>query len=209
MPHCLKRSRASIVAGADGRADFVPRRRCRRPRVPAPRGRHRPIKAWSSTWGPHRSRRLAGQPRFIKQPRPRDPAARCARALPVTFRPPIERACGTPGARCTPRPRVQSKKAHELETTVTPATSGVPHAMVLAAYVVLSPAPDSVFGRRRVRLRMAPTSVEAGSPSGLDATRDIRTTRLCRPRAAWSPAFRCRLTDPRIGGDPPCLHVRA
>jgi hypothetical protein len=37
-----------------------------------------------------------------------------------------------------PQPRVQSKKAHELVTTGSPVHTGIPCAMVLTAYSVLS-----------------------------------------------------------------------
>jgi hypothetical protein len=37
-----------------------------------------------------------------------------------------------------PQPRVQSKKAHEIVTTVTPDTPGIPYAMVLTVSFVLS-----------------------------------------------------------------------
>jgi hypothetical protein len=38
-----------------------------------------------------------------------------------------------------PQPRVRNKKAHELVTTVTPESPGIPRAMVLTTYSVLSP----------------------------------------------------------------------
>jgi len=36
-----------------------------------------------------------------------------------------------PGARCARSLACENKKAHELVTTVTPETPGIPHAMVL------------------------------------------------------------------------------
>jgi hypothetical protein len=47
-----------------------------------------------------------------------------------------------------PQPRVQVKKAHEQVTTVTPESPGIPHAMVLTAYNVLSPVTGLVCHRR-------------------------------------------------------------
>jgi flagellar biogenesis protein FliO len=56
-----------------------------------------------------------------------------------------------------PQSRVQSKKAHEVVTTSSPEQTGIPRAMVLTAYFVLSPAIGFVvtvaFGLRRISAR--------------------------------------------------------
>ena len=60
-----------------------------------------------------------------------------------------QRAQGMPGARCA-RSRVCSvDKAHALVTTVTPETPGIPRAMVLTVYSVLSPV-TGLFCHRRL-----------------------------------------------------------
>jgi hypothetical protein len=52
-----------------------------------------------------------------------------------------------PGARCA-RSLVCSEKAHELVTTVTPESPGIPRAMVLTVSFVLSPVTGLVCHRR-------------------------------------------------------------
>src|SRR3982074_1554846 len=58
-----------------------------------------------------------------------------------------QRAQGMPGARCA-RSLVCSEKAHELVTTVTPESPGIPRAMVLTVSFVLSPVTGLVCHRR-------------------------------------------------------------
>ena len=64
------------------------------------------------------------------------PAAESARA--VHERAPLKEGAGKAGRRMHPQPRVQVKKAHEQVTTGSPDRSGLPCAMVLTAYFVLS-----------------------------------------------------------------------
>jgi hypothetical protein len=66
------------------------------------------------------------------------PAARNVRVLQIQC-PSEKRAREMRERRLRPQPRVQSKKAHELVTTVTPAVPAFPAAMVLTAYSRLSP----------------------------------------------------------------------
>jgi len=120
-----------------------------------------------------------------------------------------KRACGTPDARRVRGLVCISKKHTSVVTTVTPNIVRRSARDGLTAYVVLSPAPDSGFWSPSRPTEDVSGFGRSRLSVGLDATRGIRTTRLCRPRAAWSSAFPCRLTDPRIGGDPPCLHIRA
>jgi hypothetical protein len=44
-----------------------------------------------------------------------------------------------PGARCTRSLACKNKKAHEVVTTSSPEQPGIPRAMVLTAYFVISP----------------------------------------------------------------------
>jgi hypothetical protein len=48
-----------------------------------------------------------------------------------------------------PQPRVRNEKAHEQVTTVTPASPGIPYAMVLTVSFVLSPVTGLVCHRRK------------------------------------------------------------
>jgi hypothetical protein len=57
---------------------------------------------------------------------------------------------GNAGRTMRPQPRVQMKKAHEQVTTVTPDSPGIPRAMVLTAYIVLSPV-IGLFCHRHLR----------------------------------------------------------
>jgi hypothetical protein len=50
-----------------------------------------------------------------------------------------EKAQGMPGARCARSLACKIKQAYELVTTVTPDSPGIPRAMVLTGYRVLSP----------------------------------------------------------------------
>ena len=65
-------------------------------------------------------------------------AARDARVLPGNY-PQKQRAQGMPGARCTHSLVCEDEKAHELVTTGSAGSPGIPCAMVLTAYFVLSP----------------------------------------------------------------------
>src|SRR5712664_1704877 len=102
-----------------------------------------------------------------------------------------------------PQPRVR-KKAHELVTTVTPDSPGIPYAMVLRL-IPCSP-------RRRIRLvtvigglrHVCARSGRRASANLTPAT-GARTTRLCRPRKApfvSSPSDRSQVHE-----NPPCDHV--
>src|SRR5215212_5653588 len=64
-----------------------------------------------------------------------------------------------------PQPRMQNKKAYEIVTTVTPATSGIPRAMVLTVSSALSPVIGLYCHRhRRNCFRQLDASVEASGP---------------------------------------------
>jgi hypothetical protein len=80
----------------------------------------------------------------------RDLAACSARVLLETSRPLPSEGAGNTGRPKHPQPRVRNKKAHELVTTVTPESPGIPRAMVLTAYNVLSPV-TGLFCHRRLR----------------------------------------------------------
>jgi hypothetical protein len=61
-----------------------------------------------------------------------------------------ERAQGMPGALCTRSLACELKKHTSVVTTGTPKHSGIPRAMVLTAYFVLSPV-TGLFCHRRLR----------------------------------------------------------
>jgi hypothetical protein len=95
------------------------------------------------------------------------------------------------GRRLRPQPRVQSKKAHELVTTVTPAVPAFPARMVLTAYSKLSPAiglfvtvPAQCGALSRVD-----ASVEASGPHGFAVRvgvfrqEHLRVHRIPHPRS--------------------------
>jgi hypothetical protein len=70
----------------------------------------------------------------------------CVEFLPLRD----QRAQGIPGARCA-RSLAGQKKSHASKvTTVTPVSPGIPRAMVLTAYGVLSPV-TGLFCHRRLR----------------------------------------------------------
>src|SRR5713101_6408539 len=79
----------------------------------------------------------------------RDLAARCARGLHLSLAP-IE-GVGNAGCPLHPRPRVHFVLVESTRvTTSTPERPAFPHAMVLTAYVVLSPV-TGLFCHRRLR----------------------------------------------------------
>ena len=59
-----------------------------------------------------------------------------------------KRAQGIPGARCTRSLACKIKKHTSIVTTVTPEQPGIPRAMVLTGYLVLSPVTGLVCHRR-------------------------------------------------------------
>src|ERR1700738_4089550 len=92
----------------------------------------------------------------------RDLAARCARVVHESFA--RQRAWGMPGARCT-RSLVCSVVVEHTSvvTTVAPEHPAFPHAMVLTAYSVLSPATNSSC-HRRWRINGIPAPGRADMP---------------------------------------------
>jgi hypothetical protein len=65
------------------------------------------------------------------------PAARSVRVLHLSFA--HQRAQGMPGARCARSLACKIKKHTSIVTTVTPESPGIPRAMVLTVFFVLSP----------------------------------------------------------------------
>src|SRR4051812_39664289 len=107
---------------------------------------------------------------IFKQPkqfqiRVRDPAARGARVVHGFFRP--QRAWGMPGAQCT------RSLACEMEVSTRASSPKVhrnhpafPHAMVLTAYFVLSPATNSSCHRhRRIKVLSKPGRADSPPPT--------------------------------------------
>jgi hypothetical protein len=100
------------------------------------------------------------------------------------------RAQGKPGARCTRG--LMCHDAHSKTHTsiqVQRKQSGLPCAMVLTAYAVLSSATNSSCRRhRRIRGFAEPGWIQKTSADLTPAT-GVGTTRFCRPRAARAKAF--------------------
>ena len=117
----------------------------------------------------------------ISKTRLRVLAARCARVVHESFGPRNEGA-GNAGRLMHPQPRVRNKIKHtSIVTTVTPVSSGIPRAMVLTAYFVLSPATNSSCHRHpRIKGLYKARSGRLASANLTPAT-GARTTRLHRP----------------------------
>jgi hypothetical protein len=89
-----------------------------------------------------------------------------------------------------PQPRVRNKKAHELVTTVTPESPGIPRAMVLTAYSALSPVTGSFATVACASYRRLNSSTAKSGPHAL-AVRRIAPSSLAPPASTASrPAFR-------------------
>ncbi|SEP05611.1 hypothetical protein SAMN05444123_107199 [Rhodopseudomonas pseudopalustris] len=125
----------------------------------------------------------------VKQPRPkqpqfRDPAALSARGLLRSLRPLWKEGARNAGCPMHPRPRVQSEKAHELETTVAPETSGVPRALGFVGLLR-----DGAPGGRSVRRT---TVVRTDEPQSCAPTRAqmwlclVARRRSRRDLAVWA-----------------------
>src|SRR3954449_6702789 len=69
-----------------------------------------------------------------------------------------------PGARCTRSLACKSKIAHEVVTTGSPEQPGIPRAMVLTAYFVISPVIGLCCHRRLAFTAKLDASVEASGP---------------------------------------------
>src|SRR3954470_9410134 len=103
-----------------------------------------------------------------------------------------------------PQSRVQNKKAHEVVTTSSPEQPGIPRAMVLTAYFVLSPAIGLCCHRRLwIKAYLCPRGEKTASANLTPAARrQDRTTSstakasfVCALRTAhgFDPALRTRL----------------
>src|SRR3954452_12048617 len=69
-----------------------------------------------------------------------------------------------PGARCTRSLACKNKIAHEVVTTGSPEQPGIPRAMVLTAYFVISPVIGLCCHRRLAFTAKLDASVEASGP---------------------------------------------
>src|SRR5258705_9175149 len=85
-----------------------------------------------------------------------------------------------PGARCT-RSLVCSVESTRVVTTVAPEHPAFAHAMVLTAYIVLSPATNSSCHRRRRIEGFAEPGWARKTSADLTPATGARTTRCCRP----------------------------
>jgi hypothetical protein len=134
-------------------------------------------------------------------------AAQRARAVDKFFRP--KRAQGTPGARCTRSPLCKGRK-HRGRSHRYPGTPGIPCAMVLTAYVVLSPV-TGLFCHRRLRIwnvrarlgrhasAKLDASVGASGPHDFAVRDNISRPRACDRSQIFRPALQsiARSTLPR------------
>jgi hypothetical protein len=104
----------------------------------------------------------------------RNDAKICHRVLAAGFRasyggnvaPSMKEGAGNAGRSLRPQPRMQIKNEHtSVVTTVTPESPGIPRAMVLTAYIALSPVTGLVCHRRwRNIFRQLDASVGASGP---------------------------------------------
>jgi hypothetical protein len=119
-----------------------------------------------------------------------DLAAPFARVLPSTSRSLKAEGAGNAGRSMHPQPRVQHKKAHEhSHHGHTGKSPGIPRAMVLTAYTVLSPVTGLSCHRRPARfLARLDTSVGASGPHGFVVR--LKRLRLWRHPRPPHPASR-------------------
>jgi hypothetical protein len=89
-----------------------------------------------------------------------------------------------PGAQCTRSLACEVNNAHERSHHRYPGTPGIPCAMVLTAYFVLSPVSEFVLSPSSAN--MTGLKARSGQPASTDLTpaTGARTTRLYRPRIA-------------------------
>src|SRR4029077_2245957 len=106
--------------------------------------------------------------RIVRGTQLHDLAARTARVLPG--RRPFERSegAGNAGRTMHPQPRMQMKEHASIVTTVTSGSPGIPRAMVLTAYFVLSPATGLFCHRHR-----ADTSAQLDTSVGVSGPHDF------------------------------------
>jgi hypothetical protein len=96
------------------------------------------------------------------------PATRCARVVHEPFAQGKQRAQGMPGAQCT-RSLACEKKHTSVVTTVTPESPGIPYAMVLTAYFVLSPVIELYCHRHPADMALSAPGRADFASAGLDA----------------------------------------
>jgi hypothetical protein len=117
-----------------------------------------------------------------------DPAARGARVVLESFAQENE-GVGNAGCPLHPQPVCIGSK-HTVVTAGTPEHPAFPHAMVLTAYVVLSPATNSSCHRHR-RIKVLPNPVGPTKTSAdLTPATGARTTRFCRTRPVFAKRLR-------------------
>jgi hypothetical protein len=132
-----------------------------------------------------------------------------------------------PGARCTRSLACESKKHTSVVTTGTPKQSDIPCAMVLTAYVVLSPATNSSCHRRprikgsstrsgRLRLRELGTSNGCQDHTVLPYAAPVYAKGFDAPQVPVRRSFSVGGSVVRLARlliahelDPPCDHVLA
>ena len=119
----------------------------------------------------------------------RDLAAHFARGLLLNSSPLPSEGAGNAGRPMRPPPRVRWQNAKSTRVgQVTPESPGIPRAMVLTAYSVLSPVTGLCCHRhRRSLLRQLDTSVGASGPHGFA----VRIS-AARPRKVFA-LRRCRV----------------
>src|SRR5713226_1813760 len=134
------------------------------------------------------------------QTRIHDLAARCARGLHLSSAP--KEGVGNAGCPLHPRPRVHFVLVERTRvTTSTPERPAFPHAMVLTAYVVLSPVTGLICHRRlRIRFCLSPVGPtqlrELDASVGASGPHDFAVRGNISRQRAWR-----SLTDSK---NPPC-----
>jgi hypothetical protein len=112
------------------------------------------------------------------------------RVLPSTSHPLNQKAQGIPGARRARSLACKSKKHTSVVTTVTPASPGIPRAMVLTVSFVLSPVTGLVCHRRKRKISSAKLDASVGASGPHDfAVRIKRVSSTARlPRVHRIPS---------------------
>jgi hypothetical protein len=165
--------------------------------VPAQAGTHTPrprgLARWLTAFAP-RNACDYGSPRARgrrgSESHLRVLAAPCVRVLPVVCASERSEGAGNAGRAMRPQPRMQNKKAYEHSPTVTPASPGIPRAMVLTVSFVLSPVIGlSCHRRQRNCFRKLDASVEASGPHDFAVRLTCCSSKAPLASTASRPAF--------------------
>ena len=109
-----------------------------------------------------------------------------------------------PGARCARSRACSVVKTRALVTTVTPETPGIPRAMVLTAYIALSPVTGLSCHRRPCRSSL----LKSLTPASGRQDHTTSPSAVTRPRQKRRPASIASRTNVRDDRDTPLLAGR-